>query len=176
MNWFLPKKLTETGDDISQAKITVWVLFSSIFILLTLYSITLIVEVKNDFPHIPLAILCICSLFIIKFTGAIKFIGHCMVAAFTYILFSLSIKTGGIYSVDTISLYLIPSAAFIIIGFKEGLVWMGVCIIWIFYLLGLVDSDEQIQFFRAQTLDFNPYYYMMTVSYTHLTLPTICSV
>ncbi len=161
MDWFIPIGKKDNFHQTTKFKILIGVLIFISSASMLLFITDKYYGMNAEFPFLLLAIFAIGLLFLFKFTGSVRIIGHCMIAVVAFFLFKMSLVTGGIFSDDTISLFLIPLISFIIVGFKDGFLWMLGCIIWAIYLHSLVDSTAQIEYFREQTLVFDRNYYLM---------------
>ena len=112
-------------------------------------------------PYIYIAGIGIGLLFLLKYTGAHILIGNAFIGLWAVILVSLSFETGGIYSMDAVSMSLIPLTSFALINYKAGIGWLLFYLSYLYYLWVVIDSPEMNEFYRAQTLVFDKNYYVM---------------
>ena len=112
-------------------------------------------------PYIYIAGTVMGLVVLLKYTGANILIGNIFVGFWAVILFSLSFETGGIYSLDAVSMSLIPITSFALINYKAGIAWLLFYLGYIYYLWMVIDSPEMDELYRAQTLVFDKNYYVM---------------
>jgi len=160
INWLLPKKAKLDNHKYAKSKILV---FLMLFMSILSFILPLINEscnVNSIFPFMQLGIACLILLCIYRFTGSEKVIGHLTIGVLAAILCNMSLSTGGICSIDTISIFILPLFAFVMIDFKAGLFWSCCSFLWGGYLFSLAGSVESFEYFRAQTLDYDRNYYL----------------
>jgi len=97
----------------------------------------------------------------LKYTGAKIIIGNIFIGIWAIILVDLSFDTGGIYSMDTLSIALLPLISFAIINYKSGVAWFLFYLGYLYYLWMLIDSPEMNEFYRTQTEMFDKNYYTL---------------
>lgn len=97
----------------------------------------------------------------LKYSGAKVLIGNIYIGIWATILVKLSFETGGVYSMDTMSLSLIPLTGFALINYKSGVGWLVLYVGFIFYLWMNVGTPEMDEYYRAQTLVFDKNYYVL---------------
>lgn len=114
---------------------------------------------QHDFPYIVLFILVIGSILAFKHIGSFNLSGNLTSLAIYICSFPLALKTGGLYSHDLVSLVLIPIIAFLLADKRSGLVWMGIIIMSFISAYVLTIQNSTI-FYRGQTLQFPPEYYL----------------
>lgn len=159
INWLLPEKAKLDNQVMTKSKILVYVMLLASMLSFGLFFLNKVIATKSIFPFIPMGVLSLALVLIYKFTGSEKVIGHIMVCIFSIILFDMTLKTGGVLSLDAICLYMIPLIAFVIIGTKAGMFWTLCSSVWGGYLFYIAGTPEQFQYFREQTLDFDRMYY-----------------
>ena len=103
--------------------------------------------------------------FLLKFSGSIVLVGN-MLSGLTYLAFiSLIPSTGGIFSEDLHSMFIVPLGAFVLVGFRSGMIWTAISAITIgyFYYASTAISGEAL-LFRAQLDQFDGKYYLVIAS------------
>lgn len=159
INWLLPEKAKLDNQVMTKSKILVYVLLLASMLSFGLFFLNEVVSIKSIFPFIPTGVFCLILLLVYKYTGSEKVIGHIMVFIIAIILFDMTLKTGGVISLDAFCLYMVPLIAFAVIGMKAGMFWTLCCGVWGGYLFYLAGTPEQLQYFREQTLGFDRAYY-----------------
>ena len=158
-NWLIPNLGDKEKN--TRASIFVYIIIFTILLLLGLFLINHIYSINSSFPFLPVIILEIIIVFLFRFTGSFLITGNILALCLTYAMFNLSTKTGGIFSEDTHSVYIIPLIAFLIAGMRSGLVWFIAAFCWILYSHYLAGSPDQIDYFRNQTKQYDKNYYLV---------------
>lgn len=158
---FLPRIARSNHKDATKAKVLVYVILFS-----TLFSFFLIVlselnYLTSSFPF-KWVFASLIGLFIIfRNTDSLSLTSNLFLALFACFQLTLSLETGGIYSVDNFFLFIIPLAAYVLSEVRSAIFWLIIVNVWSIYLFTLADSPEQIQLFRDQTMKFLPSYYLI---------------
>lgn len=118
-------------------------------------------KVGSSFPYSALIAGVGFFLLLFKWTQSVFVVGNLTTLMFFVLLANLSLSTGGIYSVDLMSLFTVILFALVVLGYKGALFWcIPVVVFNVYcYFLSLDDGAEKI--FRNQTLDFEPLYYLV---------------
>jgi len=88
-----------------------------------------------------------------------------ILAALTFLAFlSLIPHTGGIFSEDLHSIFIVPLGAFVLVGFRSGMIWSSICAITIGYFFFQSNDPGEIIFFKAQIEKLNSKYYLVVSS------------
>lgn len=160
VDFLIPAKLRNNSKDLTRAKIMIYILS---FITLTatlLYVFNTISDSKSLFPFLSMGTFSLFLIGLLNITGSTKLVGHIIVGALAVVFFDMTLKAGGIRSLDCICLFIIPLVACITVGLKEGIPWIGACLLWTFYLYGLAGDTAQMQIFKDQTLTYDRNYYL----------------
>jgi len=161
---FFPRIARSNHINATKASILVYVLLFTIGILIIDFIIVSVGFIPSSFPFIPLILALIGLLIIFRFTNSIAITANLYLGLIFYFLASLTLQSGGLYSIDNFFLYLIPLTGYIFSKARSALFWLIMVNGWSVYLLSLMNNPEQIQLFRTQTLVFPPSYYLLLSS------------
>jgi len=115
----------------------------------------------DDTPFFLIGLINILFLLGLKYTAAKNTIGNIYIAIWAVILANLSLDTGGIYSMDAVSLSLVPLIGFALVNYKSSIFWLLSYFAFLYYLWAIIDSPEKNDFFRAQIMEFDKDYYLI---------------
>jgi len=88
-----------------------------------------------------------------------------ILSSLTFLAFlSLIPHTGGIFSEDLHSIFIVPLGAFVLVGFRSGMIWSSICAITIGYFFFQSNDPGEIIFFKAQLENLNSKYYLVVSS------------
>ena len=159
---FLFPSLTSSSDkDSTRSKILILGLFFSGIISLTLFLVHQIVDSNNLLPFHLITIASSILLLIFRMTASLKITTNLFVCFLAFIFYNLTLKTGGISSVDAMSIFFLPLIAFVLADVRSGLFWLALITCWLFYLHYLAASPEQMQNFKDQTTIYGRHYYLI---------------
>jgi len=134
-------------------------LLFSIFVCAILGCYNWLFPFGDDTPFLFVGMLNLLLLGLLRYTKSKFIVGNLYLGIWTIILSNLSFQTGGVYSMDAISLALIPLMAVVLIDHKAGIAWLMIYFAFIGYLLNMISTPELNDFYRAQTLAFDKNYY-----------------
>ncbi len=155
---FLPKNIEE--GEITSIRILQCFIFFTIFSCLILGTLYLLSLVKDNTPFFLVAGINVSLLFLLKYTGKKDLVGNLYICIWAIILGNLSLQTGGVYSMDTLSMSLIPLIGFALLDYRSGLCWFLAYLVYLFYMWVIIDTPEVDLFYRSQTLLFDKNYYV----------------
>ncbi len=118
------------------------------------------IDLGDHTPFLLIGILNLLLIFIFYYTKSITIAGNAFVFIWGLSLAEMSINTGGIYSMDSFSLILIPLTAYSLIGQKSGNFWLGCFLIFIVYLWNLAANPENNLQFLQDRNQFDRSYYL----------------
>ena len=158
LNWLLPE--TNSEIDLTRAKIlsTTCIAFSIITLILSPIALYF---THSNFPFFLLSIAMLSLALVFKYTGSLILVGN-ILCCITYTAFFLLIpKTGGIFSEDLHSMFIVPLAAFVLVGYRSGIVWSAISFITIGYFYSQINSSVDVLAFRSQLVNLNANYYLV---------------
>jgi len=154
---FQPENIIE--DEKTNIKILKYFIYFTIVACVVLEILDWLFHHGDDTPFLLVAGTNTLLLFVLKYTAAKSIVGNIYVAIWGIVLINLSFHTGGIYSMDTFSMALLPIAGFSLVNYRSGFGWLLFYLAYLVYLLIVIDTPEMNEFYRAQTLSFNKNYY-----------------
>lgn len=137
------------------------------FLIFTAVLCTIISCINWFYPHfgdLPFFLIGGLNIFLIgllNYTNSKQLVGNLYLAIFVVILVKTSFHSGGIYSMDTLSLGFIPLMAIALIDHKSGITWLIFYIAYLWYMGLIIDSPEIDNYYRSQTLVYDKYYYIL---------------
>ncbi len=155
---FLPENIAE--GDLTNVKILQYFIFFTIFICIVLAFFYWINPIGDNTPFLSIAGFNLFLIVLLKYTGAKNIVGNLYICLWAIILGNMSFQTGGVYSMDTLSMALIPLVGFALLNHWSGFSWFLFYLGYIFYMWAVIDTPEMNQFYRAQTLVFDKNYYV----------------
>lgn len=158
-NRFLPENISE--DEKTSINILKYFIFFTILACFVLTLLDWLFPSGDDTPFLLIAGMNLFLVGALIYTGAKTIVGNLYVGIWAVILVYLSFQTGGIYSVDALSMTLIPLAGFTLINHKSGFGWLLFYLGYLYYLWWIVDTPEINEFYRTQTLVFDKNYYVL---------------
>jgi len=147
--------------DATKAKVLVYVILFSTILSFILFVLSALNYLTTSFPLIWVFVSLIGLFAIFRTTNSISLTANLFLAMFACFQATLSLQTGGIYSVDNFFLFIIPLSAYVLSEVRSAIFWLILVNIWSIYLFTLADSPEQIQLFRDQTIELLPAYYLI---------------
>ncbi len=159
--WFLPDFKGSDSQQITKSKILVYGLLIVTIVSVVFAFINVVFDLNSDYPYGITVIIIAALLVIFKFTSSLVLIGNLLGLCISITLFSLSLKSGGIYSLDNLCLFLTPCVVFAIAGNRSGLLWAIIAISWTFYLNFLAETTNEMERLRSITLKFPSEYYLV---------------
>ncbi len=158
---FFPISTTDSYE-VTKSKIFVYILLACILFQSLIWAyLSLTPGMTAYFPFGQAIVLYIAVLALFRKTQSLFICLNLILAFFFYQYANISLETGGIYSTETFFLCLFPVTALILLKAGSAIFWFVIVNIWSIYLFSLTNSSEQIQFFKNQTLDYQPDYYLM---------------
>jgi len=154
----LPEKIAE--DEKTSTRILLYYIVFTIIACFTLSIVDYFIPSGDRTPYATIAGISIILLALLKYTGANFLIGNIYIGIWAVMLANLSFETGGVYSMDALSMSLIPLISFALINYKAGIGWLIFYLGYMYYLWAVIDSPEMNEFYRAQTLGFDKNYYI----------------
>lgn len=115
----------------------------------------------DDVPYPLLGSFNVFLIILLNYTKSKQLVGNLYLGLSTAVLVNLSFHSGGIYSMDTLSVAFIPVMAIALIDHKSGLAWFVFYIAYLWYLWAIIDTPELAAYYRAQTLVFEKTYYVL---------------
>ncbi|MFK7979339.1 MAG: ATP-binding protein [Saprospiraceae bacterium] len=155
---FLPENITD--DERISIRILEYFIFFTILACFLLTILDWFFPSGDDTPFLLIAVVNIILVFILKYTAAKSIVGNVYIGIWAIILADLSFHTGGLYSMDALSMTLVPLTGFALVNYKSGFGWLVFYLAYLFYLWMIIDTPEMSEFYRAQTLVFNKNYYV----------------
>lgn len=158
LEWLLPEKIAE--DEKTSIRVLLYYMVFTVIACFTLTIVDYFFPSGDTTPYLVIAGMAIILLVLLKYTGAHFLIGNIYVGIWAVMLANLSFETGGVYSMDAVSMALIPLISFALINYKAGIGWLLFYLCYMYYLWAVIDSPEMNEFYRAQTLGFDKNYYV----------------
>lgn len=155
---FLPEDITE--DEKTSIKILKYFIFFTILACSLLSILDWFFPSGDDTPFLLIVAINIVLVFVLKYTGAKELVGNTYISIWAIVLAKLSFQTGGLYSMDALSMTLIPLTGFALVNYRSGFGWLLFYLTYLAYLWAAIDTPEMAEFYRAQTLGFNKHYYV----------------
>lgn len=155
---FLPEDITE--DERTSIRILKYFIFFTITACIILTVLDWLFPSGDNTPFLLIAGINILLVFVLKYTAAKTIVGNIYIGLWAMILVELSLHTGGLYSMDALSMTLIPLSGFALVNYRSGFGWLLFYLIYLAYLWAIIDTPEMAEFYRAQTLVFNKNYYV----------------
>jgi len=152
--YFLPDNPSQF--EIVNSKVVVGLLvFFSIFCL-----VNSLIEHGDETPFALLCVLNLLLLFIYYKTKSITLIGNLFIFIWCLALIKMTFQTGGIYSMDSLSLVFAPLIAYCLIGQKSGNFWLFFFLAFTLFLWYSSGNPEQDFQFKQAREDFDRHYYL----------------
>lgn len=155
---FLPKNITD--DERTSIRILEYFIFFTILACFVLTIMDWFFPSGDDTPFLLISISNLILVLILKYTAAKSIVGNVYIGIWAIILADLSFQTGGLYSMDALSMTLVPLTGFALVNYRSGFGWLLFYLAYLFYLWSVIDTPEISEFYRAQTLVFNKNYYV----------------
>lgn len=174
LDFFIPSR--HLVENQIKTKTFVYVLLFCIFGTIILFGLNQTIGFQSNFPFLLLASELLILLLFFKYSGSFLITGNLIAGSACYVLFSLGLTTGGIFSEDIHCLYLVPLLAFLIVGIKSGLFWLTVSIALAFYSFHLADTIPTISMYRNQTNQFDKTYYLINTIVNLLVVSSLLTV
>lgn len=155
----LPTKIEEDEDTSSR--------ILNLYICFTIVACSMLMifdwmyPIGDNTPFIYIVAINIFLFWALKYTGARTIIGNLYISVWAIILVNLSFETGALYSMDALSMSLIPLTGFALINYKSGFGWLIFYLAFLYYLWAIMDTPTVDEFYRAQTLLFDKSYYLV---------------
>lgn len=156
---FLPENITQ--GEVTSIRILQYFIVFTIFACTILTFIYWVSPIGDDTPFHLIAAFNIFLFFLLKFTGAKNIVGNLYIAIWAIILTQLSLRTGGIYSMDTLSMSLIPLVGFALLNHWSGFGWFLFYMGYIYYMWSIVDSPAANEIYKLQREVFDKNYYVL---------------
>jgi len=163
VDWLIPEKSKKDTKTLSNSRILVYTLISIATISFVLGFVNQLTGMDSDFPLFEFASIVVGLIFLYKYTGSTVLIGNIVAAVLFIMGVQLSLKTGGLYSNDVFSMFYTALFALLIANWKSALFWSAGIVGFAAYLYVILNSEEQIAFFREQTMGFDRDYYFVFI-------------
>lgn len=152
--YFLPKNANQFK--VVNSKVMLGLLiFSTIFCL-----INSLVEHGDDTPFLLIGLFDLFLIFLLYRTKSITLIGNLYLLIWCIVLSNMSLKTGGIYSMDSLSLIFAPLIAYCLIGKKSGNLWLVYFLGFSLFLWNIASDPTQDFRFKEARSSFDRHYYL----------------
>lgn len=159
--WFISNRKNLDLIRLTKSKILLTILLLCLIASLVFGTIQSLGYLESSFPFSIFISTVLVLIIAFKFTKRNNIVGNVFIAMFCFVMFDLSKKTGGIYSMDLYGLFIIPALAYLTIGFRSALFWLLVCLGWTIYIFLISLSPTEAALYRNQTLSFPPAYYFV---------------
>lgn len=156
---FLPENIVE--GEITSIRTIQYFLFFTIAACIVLVFLFWINPIGDDTPFLAIAGFNIFLIGLLKYTGAKNLVGNLYICLWAITLGNLSLQTGGIYSMDTLSMALIPLVGFALLNHWSGVGWFLLYLVYLYYMWAIIDTPAIDEFYRSQTLVFDKDYYVV---------------
>lgn len=169
INHLIPPRLKEKESEFRMAKILIlFILLMWLVLLLSMLS-TFVLNIETEIPFsITIIALLFISLVFYK-TASLK-IGGNITAAFLFLIVGgISVKSGGLYSMDLIFCITASIIAFLTAGKRSGLVWT-IIIILTYFIYYILETQYGISFIDGNKVGDSDYFLIVGV----LTTTAIC--
>lgn len=161
MNWLVKPKPEWDSYDRMKSQLLVIILLLIIVTCPILYVANWYFEAESSFPFFYVSLLFVSALLIYRQTTSMLMAGNFVAFVIAYVIFNMTLETGGLYSEDIQSSFIVPMIALVTAGLWSGLFWTIVSTAWAMYLYSICQSPDQISFYREQTFSFEPGYYLI---------------
>jgi len=155
----LPTKIEE-DEDTSSRILNLYICFTIVACsILTFFD--WLHPIGDETPFFYIVVINILLFLALRYIGARTIIGNLYIGVWAIILAKLSFETGALYSMDALSMSLIPLTGFALINYKSGFGWLVFYLAFLYYLWAIMDTPAVDEFYRAQTLRFDKNYYLV---------------
>ncbi len=152
--YFLPKNANQF-EIVSTKVILGLFIFSVIFCLISSQ-----IEHGDDTPFLVIGILDLLLIGLFYQTKSIILVGNLYLMIWYLVLTRLSLNTGGIYSMDALSLIFAPLIAYCTLGRMSGNIWLGLFALSSFYLWYLAGNESSNLLFKQAREGFDRNYFL----------------
>ena len=164
VNYFIPERYLLDKELNRKSRFIIWFVYVVVFISIPIFILTFN-ERPDDVGNIIVGTLIppflFFSLWIFKRTGSFILITHLTCGFFTLAVSGAPMVTGGIYSPDTVAMYVIPIFALIMGNSRIG-IFYAIAMMTIFTLYFIADKNG-IMPYQEMTETLTPEYYLMNL-------------